>query len=135
MAISGTDVLLLINTGTDEVPVYEVIGCQRDVTFDQSRDVIDVSCKTEEGKPVLAGPYEASLSLDSLYSWTDDGYQQLRTVMRSGDLVLVARQEGGVVRETAMAMVMSMSESFPHQAEGTFSVELRISGVWSAVGS
>jgi len=30
---------------------------------------------------------------------------------------------------------MSMSESFPHQAEGTFSVDLRISGVWTAVGS
>ncbi len=135
MAISGTDVLLLVNTGTAEVPVYEVVGCQRDVTFDQSRDVIDVSCKTEPGKPVLPGPYEASLSLDSLYAWSDEGYQALRTAMRDGELILVARQEGGEVRETALGLVRTMSENFPHQGEGTFSVDIDISGVWTAMGS
>lgn len=135
MAISGTDVLLLVNTGTAAVPAYEVVGCQRDVTFDQNRETIDVSCKTVDGKPVLAGRYEANLSLDSLYSWTDDGYQQLRSRMRNGELILVARQEEGVVIETADALVVGMSESFPDNTEATFSVDLRVSGTWTELVS
>lgn len=135
MAISGSDILLLVNTGTPAVPVYEAVGSQRDVTFDESTEEIDVSSKDSRAMRVLAGRYASTLSLDSLYVWSDDGYQALRDAMRDGELILVARQEEGVTLETADALVTSISQTFPDAAEATISVDLSVDGFWSELVS
>lgn len=135
MPINGTDVLLLVNTGTPAVPIYEAVGEQRDVTFDESTEEIDVSSKESRAKRVLPGRYSASISLDQLYVWTQTGYQELRDAMRDGELILVAKQEGGVTLETADALVTSLSESFPDQGEGTVSISLTIDGFWTELVS
>jgi len=135
MGMNGTDVLLLVNTGTPAVPVYEVVGEQRDVAFDESTEEIDVSSKASRAKRVLPGRYSASLSLDQLYVWTQIGYQELRDAMRDGELILVAKQEGGVTLETADALVTSLSESFPDQGEATVSISLTIDGFWTELVS
>lgn len=135
MAISGSDILLLVNTGTAEVPAYEAVGSQRDVTFDESTEEIDVSSKDSRATRVLPGRYGASLSLDALYVWSDDGYQALRDAMRDGELILVARQDDGVTMETADALITSMSESFPDQGEGTISIDMTVDGFWTELVS
>lgn len=135
MAISGTDVLLLVNTGTPGVPVYEAVGSQRDVTFDETTEAIDASSKDSRAMRVLAGRYAASLSLEALYVWSDDGYQALRDAMRDGELILVARQDDGVTIETADALVTSMSEAFPDATEATISIDLEIDGTWTELVS
>lgn len=131
MGISGSDVLLLVNTGTPDVPAYEAVGSQRDVTFDEATEEIDVSSKDSRAMRVLPGRYSASLSLDALYVWSDAGYQALRDAMRNGELILVARQEGNVTMETADALITSMSENFPDQGEATISIDLTIDGAWA----
>jgi predicted secreted protein len=135
MGMNGTDVLLLVNTGTVLVPVYEAVGCQRDVTFDEANEEIDVSCKDAREKRVLAGRYSASISLDGVYVPTCDAYNALKDAMRAGDLILVAREEDGVTTETANALVVSMSEAFPDQDAATISVSLTIDGAWTEVGT
>jgi len=135
MGKNGADVLLLVNTGTAAVPVYEAVGSQRDVTFDEATEEIDVSSKDSRAKRVLAGRYSATLSLDALYVWTDDGYRALRDAMRDGNLILVAREDDGTTIETADALVTSLSESFPDQGEGTISISLTIDGFWTELES
>jgi len=135
MAMNGSDVLLLANIGTAVVPVYQAVGSQRDVTFDEATEEIDVSSKDSRAKRVLAGRYSATLSLDALYVWTDDGYRALRDAMRDGNLILVAREDDGTTIETADALVTSLSESFPDQGEGTISISLTIDGFWTELES
>lgn len=135
MAMNGSDVLLLVNTGTPTVPVYEVVGSQRDVTFDEANAEIDVSSKDGRPKRVLAGRYSASLSLDALYVPTNADYLALRDALRNGELILVARQEEGVTIETADALIASMSQSFPDQGEATISIALTIDDAWVEVGT
>jgi len=135
MAMNGTDVLLLVNTGTAAVPTYEAVGSQRDVTFDEATEEIDISSKDSRAKRVLAGRYSATISLDALYVWTNDGYRALRDAMRDGDLILVAREDDGTTIETADALVTTLSESFPDQGEGTISVGLTIDGFWTELES
>jgi len=135
MALNGTDVLLLVNTGTEEAPVYTAVGSQRGVTFDENTAEIDVSSKDSRAMRVLPGRYDASLSLDSLYVPDDTAYQALRDANRNGDFILVRRSEEEVETEEASAIVTAMSEEFPDQAEATISVDLRIDGEWSEVGS
>ena len=135
MAMNGTDVLLLVNTGTAAVPVYEAVGSQRDVNFDEATEEIDVSSKDSRAKRVLPGRYSANLSLDALYVPTDDAYLALQSAMRDGDLILVAREEEETTTETATALITSLSESFPDQGEATISISLTIDGEWTEVGS
>ena len=130
MALNGTDILVLVNTGTTLIPVYEVVGCQRDVTFEETTDEIDVSCKNSRAKRVLAGRYSSSISLDALYIPTDAAYQALKDAMRGGTLIKVVRQESGVAFEEATALVTSLSEAGPDQNEATASIAMTIDGEW-----
>jgi len=130
VALNGTDILVLVNTGTTLIPVYEVVGCQRDVTFEETTDEIDVSCKNSRAKRVLAGRYSSSISLDALYIPTDAAYQALKDAMRSGTLIKVVRQELGVAFEEATALVTSLSEAGPDQNEATAAIAMTIDGEW-----
>jgi len=135
MAMNGTDVLLLVNTGTAAVPVYEAVGSQRDVSFDEATEEIDVSSKDSRAKRVLPGRYSSTLSLDALYVWTDDAYRALRDAMRDGELILVAREDDSTTLETGDALITSLSESFPDQGEGTISISMTIDGFWTELES
>ena len=135
MSMNGSDVLLLVNIGTADVPVYQAVGSQRDVTFEEATEEIDVSSKDSRAKRVLPGRYSATISLDALYVPTREDYDALKNAMRDGELILVARQEEGVTTETANALVTSMSEAFPDQGEATISVSLTIDGEWTEVSS
>lgn len=133
MAINGADVLLLVNTGTVELPTWTAVGSQRDVTFEESTEEIDVSSKDAREKRVLAGRYSSSVTLDALFIPTDTAYTELKDAMRNGDLVQVVRQYDETNVEKASAVVTSLSETFPDQDGATVSVSLTIDGAWSAV--
>ena len=135
MAMNGTDILVLANTGTALIPVYEVVGCQRDVTFEETTDEIDVSCKTSRAKRVLAGRYSSTISLDALYIPSDHAYQHLKDAMRNGTLIKVLRQESGVAFEEATALVTSLSEAGPDQGEATASIAMTLDGEWTELTS
>lgn len=122
--MNGADVLILIDG--------DVVGSQRDVTFEESTEEIDVSSKASRAKRVIAGRYSASVSLDALYVPSDTAYQALKTALRDGTLVTVLRQEDGVALEHAEALVTKISEKTPDQGEAVVSVDLTIDGEWTA---
>jgi len=133
--MNGTDILLLVNTGTVLVPVYEVVGSQRDVSWEESDAGVDYSSKDSRAQRVGCGRYSATLSLDALYVPTDSAYQKLQDAIRTGVLVQVLRQEDGVSIETASARVDKMSGSGPDQGEAVVSVDLTIDGEWTEVST
>ena len=135
MAMNGTDVLLLVNTGTELVPSYEAVGSQRDVSFEETTEEIDVSSKDSRAKRVLPGRYGATISLDALYVPSDSAYGKLKNAMRNGTLIMVAKEVDDVTIETASALITSMSEADPDQAESTISISLTLDGEWTVVGS
>ncbi|HBF40548.1 MAG TPA: hypothetical protein DDW19_01845 [Anaerolineaceae bacterium] len=135
MAMNGTDVLLLVNTGTELVPSYEAVGSQRDVSFEETTEEIDVSSKDSRAKRVLPGRYGASITLDALYVPSEAAFIALQNAMRDGELILVAKEVDNVTVETASALITSMSEAMPDQAEATISIALTIDGTWTVVGS
>jgi len=131
MAMNGTDILLLVFDGA----AYDVVGSQRDVTFEETTDEIDVSSKDSRNKRVLPGRYSATISLDALYVPSDDAYEKLQDAMRTGVAVKVMRQEDGVSLESADAIVTSISAAGPDQGEATISVALTIDGAWTEYGT
>ena len=133
MAMNGTDILLLINTGTDLVPNYEVIGSQRGYTQNETTAEIDVSSKDQREMRVLPGRYGSTISLDALYIDDDNGYLSLQSAMRNGTFVTVRVQEDGADIEEADAIVTALTKAGPDQDAATVSVTLRIDGAWTAL--
>lgn len=135
MAENGSNLLLLANIGTPSVPAYAVVGSQRDATIEESDAGIDFSSKDSRAQEVGAGRYSSTVSFDALYVPSNAAYQALKSALRTGALVLIARQESDVVIETANARVDSISGSFPDQGEATVSISLTVSGYWIPSGS
>ena len=135
MAISGTDVLLMVNTGTAVAPEYTAVGSQRGLTRDETTAEIDISSKESRAMRVLPGRYGSTMSLDALYVLDDEAFLSLQSAMRNGELILVRVSEDDLETEEADALITSMSESYPDVAEATITVALRIDGAWATVGS
>ena len=135
MAMNGTDVVLLVNTGTELTPVYEVVGSQRDVTFELTTAEIDVSSKDARTTRVIGGRDKQTLSLEGLYVPTNDAYLALEAAREDGELILVAKQVDGVTVATASALITSLSQNFPDQEAATVSISMTIDDTWDEVGS
>ena len=135
MAMNGTDVLLLVNVGTEAAPNYKVVGSQRGLTRVENTAEIDVSSKEERPKRVLGGRYDSTMTLDALYVPDDDCYLALQSANRNADLILVRKSEDDVQVEEATALITSMSESYPDQEAATITVSLRIDGEWEELGT
>lgn len=135
MAMNGSALLVLANIGTEQTPQYMAVGCQRDASFDEATANIDVSCKDNRAQRVLPGRYSATLSLDALYVPDDQAWQALRAAMRNGTLILLAREEGGAVTETFPAVVNTLNQAFPDQAESTVAASFTVDGLPIPVGS
>lgn len=128
MSLNGTDILVMIDLGTPGSPALTVIGCQRDSTFEEASDSIDVSCKGSRAQRVLSGRYSVSISLDALWVQSFESYQLLKSANREGEFVTLARIEAEVITQRISAMINSMSESFPDQGESLISVSLSPNG-------
>jgi TP901-1 family phage major tail protein len=135
MAINGTEILLLVNTGTPALPVYEAVGSQRDATFGETTDAIDVSSKDGRAKRVLPGRYTAEVTAEALYVYSDAAYQALKDAMRDGTMIKILRQEEGVSLEWANAVVTDLSQAAPDQDGATVSIGLAIDGEWEELVS
>ena len=135
MGKNGSDILLLVNTGTDVEPVYMAVGSQRNFSREEATEEIDVSSKDGRAKRVIAGRYSSTISLEALYVPTDEGYLALRDAMRNGDLIKVRISDENTPTEEADALITSLSEEYPDQAEATVSCDLTIDGEWAEVGS
>jgi predicted secreted protein len=127
MAVNGTDILVYIGA--------DLLGGQRDVTFDEATEVIDASSKASRNRRVLAGRYSSTLSLDALYLVDDAAYVALKAAMRDGTTVTVVRKEEGANMEQATAVVASLSEAGPDQDVATVSISFEIDNAWVELGT
>jgi predicted secreted protein len=134
-AVRGSDILVLVNTGTELLPVYEAVASQRGVTFDEATTSIDASSKASRFTRRLPGRYSGSLSLDALYIPSEDSYQALLAAMRSGEFVMLRKSVEGTEIEEARAVIASLSTSGPDNDVATFSADFDIDGEWTVIGS
>ncbi len=135
MGMNGTDILLLVNTGTPLAPVYVAVGSQRDATFGETNEAIDMSSKDSRAKRVLAGRYTAEITMEALYVPSDASYQALKDALRNGTLIKVVREELGVSIEEVNAVVTDLSQAAPDQDAATVSIGLAIDGEWVEIGT
>lgn len=133
--MNGSDVLILVNTGTPLSPVYEAVGSQRNASITESTATRDSSSKDSRAQRVDPGRYSSTFTLEALYIPTDDGYQALLAAMRNGEKVLVRVSEDGMEVEEAEAVITTLTRNYPDQETSTFSADFTVDGFWTSVGS
>lgn len=135
VAVRGTDILLLVNTGTELAPVYEVVAGQRGAAFGETTDEIDASSKDSPAYRPLPGRNKSTITVDSLYIPDDSSYLALKAAKRAREFILVRRQEEGSAVEEARALITNLSPNAPDNEVATLSIGLTIDGDWEEVGS
>ena len=131
--INGADVLILVDVGVS-APSFVVAAGQRDVTFDESNNLIDISSKdTGRIEEVLMGRLTQTVTLDMLFINGDAGYLALKDASRNGTAITIRRRFQGADIEDATAFVETRSETFPDQDAGLVSLSFRLSGAWVVV--
>ena len=131
--INGADVLLLVDVGVS-TPSFVIAAGQRDVTFDESNNLIDISSKdTGRIEEVLMGRLTQTVTLDMLFINGDAGYLALKDASRNGTAITIRRRFQGADIEDATAFVETRSETFPDQDAGLVSLAFRLSGAWVVV--
>ena len=131
--INGADVLLLVDVGVS-APSFVIAAGQRDVTFDESNNLIDISSKdTGRIEEVLMGRLTQTVTLDMLFINGDAGYLALKDASRNGTAITIRRRFQGADIEDATAFVETRSETFPDQDAGLVSLAFRLSGAWVVV--
>ena len=131
--INGADVLILVDVGVSS-PSFVIAAGQRDVTFDESNNLIDISSKdTGRIEEVLMGRLTQTVSLDMLFINGDAGYLALKDASRNGTAITIRRRFQGADVEDATAFIETRSETFPDQDAGLVSLAFRLSGAWVVV--
>ena len=89
--VRGADILLHVNTGTPELPVWTAVAGQRNSEISLNSDTIETTSKDTIGgwKTYTAGMKEWSLSCESLLNFEDAGYQLLETAFLNNEALLV----------------------------------------------
>lgn len=124
MGMNGADIIIYIEG--------EAVGSQRDCSFSESTETIDMSSKDSRAQKVDPGRYSATLDLDALYVPDDTAYLALQSAMRNGTKVEVVVVEDDVALESADAVVTSLNKNAPDQGEATVSASLTIDGEWTS---
>ena len=126
--MKGVDILIMVNTGTDEVPAWTPAGGQRGATLSENVDTVETTNKASTGKEYEYGFSDWTISADGVYVDSDAGYQALVTAMRTKAKIKVRWSEIGTAVYEGTALVISRDLEGPYDGEATYSVELQGSG-------
>ena len=128
MILNGSDLLVFINDGVDDL----AIACQRGVNVTINSDNPDATCKQDEGYTALIyGKRSFEISADALQSFTEDidltflfDYYENRTPVNFS----VANPLFTDVYFTGQALITSIEANSPMEDVATYSVVLQGTG-------
>ena len=129
MPKTGIDVLVKVNTGTDDMPVWTTVAGQRGLSRGFSVDTIDVTSKDTVGwREFIAGFSSWTIDFDGLYVEDDAGYQALMDAVLSKKPVKVRMIDSKGKGLEGLAIITDFPLEAPYDAEMTYSVSLQGTG-------
>jgi TP901-1 family phage major tail protein len=130
--IAGIDVLVKVNTGTAQTPVYTVVGGQSGASLSRSMSMIEVTNKQSAGwVEKLGGNKEWSVECDAFMVLGDSGYKALSDAFRLRTKVKIELAIGtgiGSIKLVGDAFVTDLPFEFGQDDAVTFSITLEGTG-------
>ena len=88
--ITGIDILVKVNTGTEDLPEWTPVGGQRNATLNLSSTGVDVTSKDNYGwADEIVGVNSWSIEFDGMYVESDTAFEALETAFMNRELVKV----------------------------------------------
>ncbi len=128
MGLSGSSVLLLVQTSAGPPGVYFPIGSQTGAKSSRKTGTMDFSDKSTADKILQPGERSATITLDSLYVPGDPGLQALRQAQAVNNMIICEWYENGVPIEYANCVITAMDLDAKRMAPCTFAITLEVSG-------
>lgn len=135
--VNGSLVLLQVRTTTGP-DVYVTVGGQRGMSVGKEMTAINTSAKDNADGTYIGGRRESTISMEGLVIVGDAGRAALVAAYETnGALAGAVRVRRGAIgadaAKQADGIITDLSEDFPDDEESTWSVEVQISGGWTAV--
>jgi TP901-1 family phage major tail protein len=128
MSKKGIDILVLANTGTTELPAFEVVGGQRGATLSEENETFETTNKVSgKAREFEYGFYQWSISADGVHVKDDTAYKKLVDAVRNQEKVIIQWKEGTEVIQ-GLALVTSRELEGPYDGEATYSLEFQGTG-------
>jgi len=131
--IQGSDVLVHVNTGTAEVPVWKPVAHQTSCSISNSattKERVQKSTGKWKGKKVVG--LATTIKCDALASYdADGGYDVLNALFKAGASLLVkysGTEIAGKKYEQGLFVITSLERNDPAQDDSTMSVTLENDG-------
>jgi TP901-1 family phage major tail protein len=129
----GIDFLVMVNTGTDELPVYTQIAGQRGATLNRSQELIDSTSKGSTSKENEIGFKEWSIESDGLFVVDDVAFGALEDAFMTGEKVKVQLATPNGTKYEGMAIITDLPLEVPYDDMATWSVSLTGDGELSKI--
>lgn len=129
MAIAGVDILLKVNTGTKEVPVWTVVAGQRSATLKMTTESINVTSKTNYGwADTIPSVRSWSIEGEGLIEIGDAGFEVLENAFFNRKQVTCQIAMPSGLNYKGLSTLKDFSYNMNHDSEATASFTLEGSG-------
>lgn len=130
--IAGIDVLLSVNTGTDQSPTWTVVGGQSGAKLTREASQIDVSAKTDGGNgygSAIPGLKQWEIELEGFEVLNDTAFNLLETKFESRELIQVELKYPNDAKiYTGYAAITSLEAEYAIDDGVKFSIKLSGNG-------
>jgi TP901-1 family phage major tail protein len=125
--VKGIEVLIKVNTGTDETPVYTELGNQQDLTLKMTGEKIDTSSKSNSGwNTYLVGNRDWGIEGGAIVDTDDTALTALETAFLAGNTIKIQIIEDSVNTYSGDVCIDDFSKSAP--VKDVSKVSLSLSG-------
>ncbi len=135
--MSGVDIILKVNKGTDVAPQWEEVAFQRGATLNRSADTIDVSYKgTGAWKAYVAGMKEWSIDADGMYVFGATGFTALEDAFENRTVIEVEIIDTYLASGAGFkgnAFIVDFPIEAPYDGELTYKITLQGNGALTPV--
>lgn len=127
--INGLDILLSVNTGTVETPVWTAVGGQRGATLNRNASSIDITNKVSGGwKESISSFKEWSVNCDGLLVLDDVAFDALEAAFEAGSEVEVQIAKGEIISYSGKAVISDFPIEAPYDDAAKYSISLTGTG-------
>jgi hypothetical protein len=118
-----------------EIPSWQTVGEQTNLTDESTQNLIEVSSKDGNHQKFIDGKKGNTIELESFYVPDDVAFLALKSAYDDGGLVVLRRSEDGVSVEEAEAYIASISKNAPDGEAGTVTISFTLNEAWHAISA
>jgi hypothetical protein len=118
-----------------EIPSWQTVGEQTNLTDESTQNLIEVSSKDGNHQKFIDGKKGNTIELESFYVPDDTAFLALQSAHSDGGLVVLRRSEDGVSVEEAEAYIASISKNAPDGEASTVTISFTLNEAWHAISA